>query len=202
MITNGTRFLEYDDENQLIRITEPNSWKSEFTYDGKLRLRIQRHYTWSNSTWIVTNEVRYVYEGNLVIQERDANNLAAIAYTRGKDFSGTLERAGGIGGLLAFSQLATSPRQDFYYHADGNGNVTMLINGLQRAGASCLCDPFGTVLSLAGPAADINRYRFSSKPVDSASGLLWFLYRYYDSRLQRWVNTDPLRACFKMHNHA
>ena len=34
LVTNGTRILEYDDENQLIRITEPGRWKSEFVYDG------------------------------------------------------------------------------------------------------------------------------------------------------------------------
>src|SRR5262249_40498593 len=39
MTTNGTRLMDYDDENQLIRITEPNVWKSEFTYDGKMRRR-------------------------------------------------------------------------------------------------------------------------------------------------------------------
>ena len=33
--TNGTRIFEYDDENQLTRITEPSAWKSEFTSDSK-----------------------------------------------------------------------------------------------------------------------------------------------------------------------
>ena len=49
----------------------------------------------------LTNQVvRYVYDGNLVIQERDANNLPLVTYTRGKDLSGSLRRRGGIGGLL------------------------------------------------------------------------------------------------------
>ncbi len=41
-------------------------------------------------------------------------------YTRGLDLSGTLEGAGGIGGLLARTLSGAS----YYYHADGNGNVT------------------------------------------------------------------------------
>ena len=28
MLTNGTRYFEYDDENQLIRIVEPGAWRS------------------------------------------------------------------------------------------------------------------------------------------------------------------------------
>src|SRR5713226_212002 len=39
-----------------------------------------------------------------VIQERTGtNNTPAVSYTRGLDLSGTLEGAGGIGGLLARS---------------------------------------------------------------------------------------------------
>ena len=44
MCTNGTRIFEYDDENQLTRVTEPNTWKSEFTYDGKTRMRISKDF--------------------------------------------------------------------------------------------------------------------------------------------------------------
>ena len=66
-----------------------------------MRRRIRKEYTWCSSTWTLTNEVRYVYDGNLVVQERDANNLCQVTYTRGKDLSGELEGAGGIGGLLA-----------------------------------------------------------------------------------------------------
>src|SRR4030095_7164300 len=71
---NGTRTFEYDDENQLTRITEPNAWKSEFSYDGKMRRRVRKEWTWQNSAWVLKAEVRYVYDGNLVIQERDTFN--------------------------------------------------------------------------------------------------------------------------------
>ncbi len=104
--TNGTRILEYDDENQLTRITEPSAWKSEFTYDGKKRRRVRKEYTWQSGAWTQTNEVRYVYDGKLVIQERDNLNLPTVCYTRGRDMSGSLEGAGGIGGLLGFTQLS------------------------------------------------------------------------------------------------
>src|SRR5262249_47991038 len=42
---DGKRGFEYDDENQLIRVTVTNVWKSEFTYDGKMRRRIRKEYT-------------------------------------------------------------------------------------------------------------------------------------------------------------
>src|SRR5204862_4234302 len=41
LTSDGTRGFDYDDENQLIRITVTNSWKSEFNYDGRFRRRIR-----------------------------------------------------------------------------------------------------------------------------------------------------------------
>src|SRR5439155_9027574 len=99
--TNGTQMLEYDDENRLVTNWVANAWKTEFAYDGKMRRRIRKEYAWQNSAWVLTNEVRYVYDGMLVIQWRDGNNMPSLTLTRGNDVSGTLEGAGGIGGLLA-----------------------------------------------------------------------------------------------------
>src|SRR6266699_468648 len=128
---DGNRAFDYDDENELIRVTVTNSWKSEFTYDGKMRRRIRKEFLWQNSAWALSNEVHYVYDGNLAIQQRDGNNVPSVSYTRGRDLSGSLEGAGGIGGLLARTDHSTIAPQHAFYHADGNGNVTMLINGLQ-----------------------------------------------------------------------
>jgi YD repeat-containing protein len=129
LTSDGTRGFDYDDENQLIRVTVTNSWKSEFTYDGKFRRRIRKEYAWQNSAWAQTAEVRYIYDGMLVIQDRDGNNLPTVMYTRGRDLSGSLQDAGGIGGLLARTEAANG--QSAWYHADGNGNVTAMINAQQ-----------------------------------------------------------------------
>jgi hypothetical protein len=167
LLYDGRRAFDYNDENQLSRVTFTNAWKSEFTYDGKMRRRIRKEYSWQSSAWLLTNEVRYVYDGNLEIQWRDANNLPTLTLTRGLDLSGTLQGAGGIGGLLARTdngQLITgSSSAHAYFHCDGNGNVTMLINSQQLAVAKYLYDPYGNILSLSGPLAEVNLYRFSSK---------------------------------------
>ena len=81
-------------------MTVTNSWKTEFAYDGLFRRRIRKEYVWSGS-WLPASETRYVYDGRVVLQERDGNNLPSVTYTRGLDLSGTFQGAGGIGGLLA-----------------------------------------------------------------------------------------------------
>ena len=163
---------------------------SQFAYDGKMRRRVRKEFTWTNSAWAQTNLVYYVYDGNVVIQERDLNNLPTTTYTRGKDVSGSMQRAGGIGGLLA--RADNTLNQTACYHSDANGNVTMLLNSSNAIVAKYLYDSFGNVLSAFGSLAAANLYRFSSKEAHINSGLNYYLYRYYDPNLQRWQNKDPL----------
>jgi len=192
LTSDGRRGFDYDDENQLIRITVTNAWKSEFSYDGRHRRRVRREWSWQNSAWVKTEEVRYVYDANLVIQERDVNNFPTVSYTRGRDLSGSIQGAGGIGGLLASSRPSALSVQHSYFHSDGNGNVTALVDGSQAVVAKYLYDPYGNLLSKTGPQSDANLYRFSSKEAHAPSGLVYYLYRYYEPGLQRWVNRDPI----------
>jgi len=80
-----------------------------------------------------------------------------------------------------------------YYHADGNGNVTMLLDTNQAVGAQYVYGPFGDTLAATGPIADANLSRFSSKEAHIPSGLSYYLYRFYDPQPQRWLNRDPIR---------
>jgi RHS repeat-associated protein len=135
-----------------------------------------------------------VYDGLLILQERDSNNIPVLTYTRGLDLSSSLQGAGGIGGLLALSDQrasATSPT-NYFYHSDGNGNIVALLNYQNEVVARYLYDPFGNLLAMSGPTAPFNRQRFSSKEWHSQSGLLLYEFRAYDPNLQRWLTQDPI----------
>ena len=191
LLSDGNRCFAYDDENQLVSVWVPDVWRTDFFYDGKMRLRQRVEYAWNaSSVWSTNSTVRYVYDGNVVVQEQDQNNTPKVSYTRGSDLSGSLQGAGGIGGLLARTDnsLVTSA----YYFADGNGNITCMLDGNQAVAASYLYDPYGRILSQSGWLANANLYRFSSKEFQINSGLEYYLYRFYDPNLQRWVNRDPI----------
>jgi RHS repeat-associated protein len=192
LTSDGVKGYDYDDENQLTCITATNLWKTEFKYDGMLRRRVKDEYLWQNGGWILGNRSFYVWDCNVAIQERDGNNLPLLSYTRGSDLSGNLQMAGGIGGLLALSRIGVRSGDHFYYHADGNGNVSSLIDSNQVIEARYCYDAFGNTLSASGPLAQINPYRFSSKEAHFASGLYYYLYRYLSPSLQRWLTIDPL----------
>jgi len=194
---DGRRSFEYDDENQLTAVEVAGVWRSEFQYDGFGRRRVRLEKAWRNGGWVTSAEVRYVYDGMLAVQERDGANLPKVTYTRGLDLSGSRQGAGGIGGLLARTEntLLLVPGltgAHAYYHADGGGNITALIDGGNRVRARYGHDPFGNLLGISGPLAEANVYRFSSKEAHAASGLCYYGFRFYDPSLQRWINRDPI----------
>jgi len=84
-----------------------------------------------------------------------------------------------------------------FYHADGNGNVTALVNAAGTLQAGYKYDPYGRYLAASGALASANVMRFSSKPWvafagSATSGLYYYGYRFYDPYLQRWPNRDPI----------
>jgi len=195
LLSDGRRIFNYDDENELIAVCVSNAWSNSFAYDGKMRRRIEQDFSWQGGSWVKTNEVHFIYDGNVVIEERNANNNPQVNYTRGNDFSGTTQGAGGIGGLLArsdYGQEAPGGPTVAFYHADGNGNVTSLMYPNQQLAAKYLYDPYGNMLGMNGSLAAINHYRFSSKEWNDNEELYYYLYRFYDPNLQRWLNRDPL----------
>jgi RHS repeat-associated protein len=203
MTTNGTRFLEYDDDNQPIRITEPGAWKSAFTYDGKMRRRERWESVWDGSKWVTNLMVRYIYDGLVSIQERHYNPQLStsypqliVAYTRGRDLNGSLQGAGGIGGLLARTESGPLAIANFppsaLYHCDTAGNITCLVGTNSQVQARYLYEPFGSIIALSGRLAERNLYRFSSKEWHQNSSLVYYAFRYYSPSLQRWVSRDRI----------
>lgn len=202
-LQTGSVFYTYDDENQLTSAaTDTTSWpvasrwKTEWTYDTQGRMRTRKEYSHNGTTWVLSTETRYLYDGRRVIQERNGSNVPLVTYVRGLDLSGTFEEAGGIGGLLsrtAHSGANGATLTHAFYHADANGNITKLIDGSQSSVADYKYDPFGRTISSSGTLATANVYRFSSKELMAQCGFYYYGFRFYDPLTQRWVNRDPIQ---------
>ncbi|MBN8458317.1 MAG: hypothetical protein J0M04_10835 [Verrucomicrobia bacterium] len=116
-------------------------------------------------------------------------------YLWGLDLSGTTQGAGGVGGLLSMLDVGTSV--SYYPTYDGKGNVSESINS-NGSGAAMLAahfeyDPFGNLTAGTSGTAAAFPYRFSTKPQDPVSGLLYYGYRWYDPLTGRW----PSREAYK-----
>ena len=189
LTNDGTRVFTYDAENRLASVSVSNQWLVTNVYDGLGRRRLTTESTRSGKAWVITNQIGYIYDGMVVIQERDINNNPTATYTRGLDLSMSRQGAGGIGGLLARND-SNGPA---VYHADANGNITALLDTNQFIAARYEYDPYGRLIGKWGRLADANRYRFSSKEYQPASGLYNFGYRFYEPNLSRWLNRDPIQ---------
>ena len=132
---------------------------------------------------------RYVYfPGSfLVLAVLDGTNAVKEVYTRGPDLSGTLDGAGGIGGILAVTDSSSVVR---YYHADIMGNVIALTDASGSVVATFRYTPFGQLSARTGSV--LPRYLFSSKEFDRTANLYYYGYRYYAPRMGRWMTRDPI----------
>jgi RHS repeat-associated protein len=188
LTNDGTRSFAYDAEDRLATNWVAGAWKSEFVYDGLGRRRIERDYSWNSSAWLSTSETHYIYDGWLVIQERNGANAVQVTYTRGLDLSGTLQYAGGIGGLLA----RTDGNGSTFYHSDGAGNITGPVDANENMAARYLYGAFGRVTAQWGPLAAVNAMQFSSMPRHANSGMSLYPFRAYGPTFQRFLNHDPI----------
>jgi RHS repeat-associated protein len=163
----------------------------EFAYDWSGRRIRKQVYAWSAATggYQLQSVSKFVYDGWNLAAELDGAGALVRGYVWGQDLSGTLDDAGGVGGLLLVRQGGDT------YHVgyDGSGNATTLVNAATGAvAASYEFDPFGNTLKAVGEFAASNPFRFSTKYADAETGLVYYGERYYQPQTGRWLSRDPL----------
>ncbi|MCX8156727.1 MAG: RHS repeat-associated core domain-containing protein [Verrucomicrobiae bacterium] len=111
----------------------------------------------------------------------------------GADLSGSLQGAGGVGGLL-MTFIINGPNAGVYFPVyDGNGNVMGYVRGADGLlVVQYEYGPFGELLRATGPLSQTFNYLFSTKPLDWEIGLLYYGHRYYNPTTGRWPSRDPL----------
>ena len=142
--------------------------------------------------WSISDEREFVYDGwNLIHEHRydyQDDSDTDIEYFWGPDLSGTLQGAGGVGGLVAVSIDG-----DFYFPGyDNNGNVIGYWNEDGELVAEYAYDAFGNTTYEDGDMADVFPHRFSTKYYDAETDLYYYGYRYYSPSLGRWISRDPI----------
>ncbi|MGN6641901.1 MAG: RHS repeat domain-containing protein, partial [Verrucomicrobiota bacterium] len=107
-LTNDGRWVfTWDAENRLTQIESltngPTASKRRVTwqYDGKGRRQRQTTYDLSSGSPVVTEDLKFVNDGRRCLAELNGTNNALVRrYTWGLDLSGSMDGAGGVGGLL------------------------------------------------------------------------------------------------------
>jgi len=140
---------------------------------------------------------QYCYDGwNLIALSYGTTNTPVCTFTWGLDLSGSMQGAGGVGGLLVTNHGSW---EDVYPLYDGNGNACQYLNNEDNPNytgqfvARWEFDSFGrTVKGSGDPLTEWMLHRFSTKQTDYDTGLLYYGYRWYNPYTGRWPSRDPI----------
>ena len=168
-----------------------------YSYDSQSR-KISRSVATTSGGPVTTGKL--LYDGWNCIAEYTGTSLSKT-YLWGLDLSGTLQGAGGVGGLLSINDIPTNTTH--YPCYDGNGNIRKLLDATTLATTATYdYGPFGELIRATGPYAAASSYRFSTKPQDIDTGLLDYTTRWYRPSEGRWASRDRINesGCKNLYN--
>ncbi|MEO0511174.1 MAG: RHS repeat-associated core domain-containing protein [Verrucomicrobiota bacterium] len=195
----GTPQSLIDDTNAIIA-ERPRYQTPTYDLDGNQTSDEAGSYTWNGENRLRTAggaTFTYDYMGRLVKKD-DGTDVEVYVYDGwnriakyvngslssknlwGLDLSGTMQGAGGVGGLLKEGNL--------YATYDANGNIVQKLNSSGVASMAVEYDPFGNVIS----GILVGEYGFSTKPLVDDIEFYYYGYRYYDPETGRWPSRDPI----------
>ena len=197
---DGIWTYQWDTENRLISmsmtniagIANSNRLRLDFAYDYMNRRVSKMVSTNSTGSSFVPEWTNYfIYDGWNLIGELAPNGSPIRSYVWGSDLSGSMQGAGGVGGLIEVSYYGAATTNCFVAF-DGNGNVSALVNA---ADGTILANyeygPFGELIRATGLLAKVNPFLFSTKYYDWETGLYYYGYRYYNPIPGKWLSKDP-----------
>jgi RHS repeat-associated protein len=199
LLSDGRWNYTWDGENRLVNMISLSSAPSgsqfqlAFAYDYQGR-RIQKIVSTNNGSGTYFGEYtnNYAYDGwNCIAILNPSLNLVN-SFMWGSDLSGSMQGAGGVGGLIEVSYYGAVTTNCFVAF-DGNGNVSALVNAANGTiAANYEYGPFGELIRATGPMAKLNPAREGTKFYDDETDMAYYGYRFYNPSTGRWLSRDPM----------
>jgi RHS repeat-associated protein len=136
--------------------------QARFAYDP-LRRRVEKVAAAATTAW--------AYDGEDILRETSPSTT--VKYVHGPRIDEPLARE--AAGVLT------------QFHADGLGSVGVMTDGNGASVATRRYGAFGVF-----EAGTTNGYAFTGREWDSETGLHYYRARYYDPRISRFINEDPI----------
>jgi RHS repeat-associated protein len=206
-LTDDARWhYTWNAENRLIAMeTQPAAvlvgnprQRLEFAYDRQGRRVAKTVSAWAGSQWSVVSDLRFIYDGwNLLaeftLSSQPSTQDLARTYAWGIDVSGSLQGAGGVGGLLGVSEIYNFGISHSHFPTyDANGNISEYLDQTGNVSTHLEYGPFGETLRATGTFPSIASFRFSTKYTDTETDLFYYGLRYYSPFTGRWPVRDPI----------
>ncbi len=192
LTSDGLWIYTWNAENRLVAMESASALQAPrsrltFAYDSQGRRFRKQVYAWQTDHWSLVTDALFLYSGFEQICELRTDHTQSPAVTT------TLAHLRGGGQLLSTTATTGQNAETWYFCLDGNKNIVALVDA-DSATLAARYDysPFGQLVVAEGPAAETNRFRFSSEVFDPETGLVYYNYRYYSPELGRWLNRDPI----------
>ena len=127
-----------------------------------------------------------IWDGWNIILENDSGVPTVNVW--GLDIDGTLQGAGGVGGLLAVLRTDGT----FFPAYDANGNVTEYACEFGQVFARCFYGASGSIVFESGITETTFTHYFNTKPFLRFETLVSYQYRLFHPALGRWTTRDML----------
>ena len=177
--------LAWNINNELIAASNSTGDTATYAYDalGRRVSSLSTINSQPSTTYFFTNgwNVELEYKGTTY----------TTRLTWGLDLSGSLQGAGGVGGLVMVETLISQSPIPYFPLFDGNGNITAWIDASGSVIATQRYDAYGNLIQQIGTAP--SNYGFSTKPQDQVTGFYYYGYRFYDALTGRWPSRDPIQ---------
>ena len=201
---DGRWLYDWDAENRLVKMTTlqtainagaPNL-TIEYSYDWRSR-NIGRKVTGGSNP----SDERIIYDGWNPVAEFSVSSGQLVnkkTLLWGPDLSGTLQGAGGVGGLVLVSDRRTTTAAYYIPSYNTNGDIIAWSDPTGQLIRRMDYDPFGNLIlceTFTGDSTDLDSFLthgFSTKPADPDTGLLYYGFRWYDAVTGRWLSVDPI----------
>lgn len=175
----------WNGENRLVEMYNDTT-KLTFSYDYMGRRIEKKVFQQTGGIWAPQKSLQYVYDGYKLIEEIDTlpdEKPVIRRYTWQPESQGA---------DLPLVVTDVASNQSYFYTADGNKNISELVDATGNIAAHYEYDPFGKITTQNGAYAASNPFRFSSEYFDDETGLVYYNYRYYSPTMGRWINRDPI----------
>lgn len=175
----------WNGENRLVEMYNDTA-KLTFSYDYMGRRIEKKVFQQTGGIWAPQKSLQYVYDGYKLVEEIDTlpdEKPVIRRYTWQPESQGA---------DLPLVVTDVASDQSYFYTADGNKNISELVDAAGNIAAHYEYDPFGKINTQNGAYAANNPFRFSSEYFDDETGLVYYNYRYYSPELGRWINRDPI----------
>ena len=194
MTSDGRFTYTWNDENRMVSASNAEVIVT-YAYDHKGRM-IRKTVSRGDAE---PQSIEYLWDGWNIIRESRVSGLASHVSGLvsngthnlwGLDLDGTMQGAGGVGGLLA---VVREDGETYIPTYDANGNVSEYVSAADGSVAAHYdYSPFGETLVASGPLASSFTHRFSTKPYCSVTGFCEYQMRKYNPNLGRWMSRDML----------